>query len=98
MTNINIICKSLTRAREALGLSQTALAQKLGIGQGQISELESGKRDFRVSTLIEYSRAVGLELILVPRVHLPAVSYLIEDMPETREQSSMYENWSEDDI
>lgn len=102
MTDIEKLAKQLITARKEQGLSQQALAQKLGMKQSQISDLEAGKRDMRVSTLIEVSRALGLEMVVIPRASLPAVTYLIRSAKSegnlvVEEQKAKYEIWEEDD-
>jgi transcriptional regulator with XRE-family HTH domain len=52
---------SLNQLREARSLTQTSLAQLLGIPQGGISRLER-RTDMYVSTLRNYIRAMGGEL------------------------------------
>lgn len=67
------IAKTLLEARQRKGLSQRALADLAGVPQSHISKIESGAVDLRLSSLIELSRALDLELALVPRSALPAV-------------------------
>ena len=71
---ITDITEKLKAAREAKGLSQRKLSQLSGVPQAHISKIESGHVDLRISSLIELSRALGLELTLVPRNTLPAVN------------------------
>ncbi len=100
MSDIQRLAEQLTAARKAKGLSQEALAQKLGMKQSQISDIEAGKRNVRVGTLIEVGRAIGLELVMVPRSVLPAVSYVIKSTDaasDTSGQHSMYESWTEEE-
>jgi transcriptional regulator with XRE-family HTH domain len=70
------IAKALKAARESKGLSQRALAEKSGVLQTRISRIESGAADFRVSTLVALTRALDLEVALVPRNALAAVQSL----------------------
>jgi HTH-type transcriptional regulator/antitoxin HipB len=58
---------ALHLARTEQNLTQRALAAKLGIGQRQISDLERATVDVRLSTLENVARALGLELMLIPR-------------------------------
>jgi len=99
MTDTSTIVQSLIQARKAKALSQKALAQKLGMKQSQISDLENGKRDVRSTTLIEVARALGLEVILVPRELLPVVSYITDGNRASSQeaQQSMYGSWREDE-
>ncbi len=43
------------------GLSQRALAARLGVSQPRVAMLESGEQNPSIDTLIELSRATGLE-------------------------------------
>ncbi len=98
MSDIQKIAEQLAAVRKAKGLSQEALARKLGMKQSQISDIEAGKRNVRVGTLIEVGRAIGLELVLVPRALLPSVSYVVQSKKTTEpgEQRAMYEFWKEE--
>jgi transcriptional regulator with XRE-family HTH domain len=66
----------LRRAREEKGMSQRALADRVGIPQGHLSRIESGSVDLQTSTLTQIARALDLELTLIPRRALPAVEAL----------------------
>ncbi|MCF8056224.1 MAG: helix-turn-helix transcriptional regulator [Desulfocapsa sp.] len=52
MSAIEYLTKSLKAARQEKKLSQRALSLKTGIQQTQISRIESGQADLRVSTLV----------------------------------------------
>ena len=59
---------NLREARERLGLTQATVAQRSGIHATEISRIEAGKRDPRVSTLIRLASALGVppgELLVV---------------------------------
>jgi len=68
---------SLLKARLAKNLTQTQLGERLGLPQSYISQVEQGRHDIKSSTLIEWARALDLEVMLIPRQQLSAVSYLI---------------------
>lgn len=63
----------LREARVRAGLSQRELQLKTGLRQAHISLIENGQVDPRFSNVVRMARAVGLELLLVPRRALPAV-------------------------
>ncbi len=73
------IGNKLKAARTRKGLSQRELAAKTGLLQAQISKIENGASDLRLSSLIALSRALDLELELIPRKALPAVEALVRD-------------------
>jgi transcriptional regulator with XRE-family HTH domain len=58
--------------REQKGLTQKSLAEKLGLRQRQISDLERSAMDPRFSTVQDVARALELEVALIPR-HLVSV-------------------------
>jgi transcriptional regulator with XRE-family HTH domain len=73
MPSIGAIPSILKTARQRKGLSQRALAEKVGVPQSHISKIESGGVDLQTSSLIAMARAIDLEVQLVPRRLLPAV-------------------------
>ena len=78
MNAIEYLTKSLKLARQEKSLSQRALSLKTGIQQTQISRIESGQADLRVSTLVELARSLELEVVLIPRILLPAIDSIIQ--------------------
>lgn len=67
----------LRNTREKKGLSQRELSAISGVRQSQISKIEKGTVDLRLSSLIELARALELELTLVPRPAVPAVQSIV---------------------
>ena len=59
----------LLAARKSEGLSQAQVAERMGTTQSAVSEIEAGRKDVRLSTLIRYAQAVdrGLDLIMPKR-------------------------------
>ena len=49
----------LVRRRQDLGLSQTAVAARMGTSQSAVARLEAGRSDTRLSTLERYATALG---------------------------------------
>lgn len=78
MIAIEYLTKSLKAARQENNLNQRELSRKTGIQQTQISRIESGQADLRVSTLVELARSLELEVVLIPRALLPAVNSIIQ--------------------
>ncbi|MBI6230422.1 helix-turn-helix domain-containing protein [Proteus mirabilis] len=56
---------TLAKIREELNLSQTELAQSLGISQPSIAKLENVDNDPKLSTLKRYIKALGGELSII---------------------------------
>ncbi len=50
----------LVGLRKSNGLTQSAVAESMSVGQSVIAEIESGRTDVRVSTLERYAHAVSL--------------------------------------
>ncbi len=71
------IAHALKEARKRKGLSQRALSQRSSLPQSQISKIENGAVDLRVSSLIELARALDLELRLVPQTAIPAIDAIV---------------------
>jgi len=71
------MARNLKTAREAKGFSQRVLAKLAGVPQSHISKIENGTVDLRLSSLAEVARALGLEVVLVPRKTLPAVQSIV---------------------
>jgi transcriptional regulator with XRE-family HTH domain len=62
------------------GLSQVELAQKLGVTQGTISRAERGNGDIRLGTLLELTRALDLDLVVIKRSQRALVDRLTTDL------------------
>ncbi|AEI11859.1 helix-turn-helix domain-containing protein [Cellulomonas gilvus] len=59
--------ESLIKIRCNHGLSQTEVAELMGVSPSAVSRIESGMRDLRQSTLRRYAFAVGAEVDHVTR-------------------------------
>ncbi len=64
------ILGALVRRRVRLGLSQTAVAARMGTSQSAVARLEAGRSDPRLSTLERYAAALDT-----------SVSYAVADGP-----------------
>ncbi len=56
------LLRSLADKRRRLGLSQTAVAARMGTSQSALARLEKGEADPRISTVERYALSVGEEL------------------------------------
>jgi transcriptional regulator with XRE-family HTH domain len=74
---IQEVAAKLKAARERKALSQRELAKLAGLRQSQISRIERGEVDLRLSSLVEIARALDLEITLVPRINLAAVQSIV---------------------
>lgn len=54
----------MAEIRKAAGVTQDEIAAKMNTQKSNISRLENGKTDPRLSTLFSYARALGLEIEL----------------------------------
>lgn len=52
---------NLREARKNLGMSQEAVAERSGVHATEVSRIEAGKRDPRVSTVERLARAVKMK-------------------------------------
>ena len=50
---------ALAAKREELGLSQVAVAQRMGTSQSAVARIEAGEVDARLSTVERYAQALG---------------------------------------
>jgi HTH-type transcriptional regulator/antitoxin HipB len=80
---IDYLTQALKTARRHKKLSQRALSDKVKIPQAQISKIENSSVDLKVSTLINLARALDMEVVLVPRKDMSAVSAV---MAATKQQ------------
>ncbi|MFD5495110.1 helix-turn-helix domain-containing protein [Streptomyces sp. NPDC001812] len=58
------VARFLRQLREAHGLSQRALATRLGVSQARVARLESGANNPQLDTLAAYVAALGGTLSL----------------------------------
>ena len=88
---IQPVLEALRETRLERDLTQAELAQKLGIRQSQISNLERAVVDPRLSTVQDVARVLDLELMLVPRQLIPVIDGLIRRRGVSTEERPMYE-------
>lgn len=70
--------KSLSQIREASGVTQVAMAERLGIKQANVSRMES-RGDLLVSTLTSYVEAVGGTLEISVRIGHDVINLSLEE-------------------
>lgn len=74
---------SLDQLREARSLTQTRMAEALGVNQGAVSKLER-RADMYVSTLRSYLKAMGAELQI--KAVFPDGEVLIDHFEDLKEE------------
>lgn len=65
MSDLAETCRSLTRRRKSLKLTQAEVSKRMGTTQSAVSDLESGRAAPSVDTLSRYAEAVGLRMRIV---------------------------------
>jgi len=83
---LNELGDLLRQARRTGGLTQEQVADLAGISRPRYRDIETGAAAARITTLMNVSRAVGLEIMLVPQAMVPAVLALVrphddDDLP-----------------
>lgn len=71
LNHITQIGKIVAARRRAVKISQQALAEKLGISQNYLSEIESGTKKLSAQRLLEIANVLGLELVIQSKQRLP---------------------------
>ena len=93
---VQVFAQALQAARARKGLSQRALAAKLGVRQSYVSRIETAAVDPKASSLTEIARALDLELVLIPRRLVPAVQAL--QRQEEPNDSTKFEDTVRDNL
>ena len=78
------LARQIKLAREAAQMSQRELGALCGVTQAHISQIESGKLNPGVSTMVDLGRALDMEIVLVPKRVLSAVMSLVQPTLSTR--------------
>ena len=87
------IAHALKEARKRKGLSQRALSQRSSLPQSQISKIENGAVDLRVSSLIELARALDQEVCLAPQTAIPAINAIVRRTEFPVKESTPSKEW-----
>ncbi|SEM21704.1 Helix-turn-helix domain-containing protein [Bosea lupini] len=72
------IGRLLKQARLAASLTQEQVADLAGISRPRYRDIETGAAAARATTLMNITRALGLELMLIPQAMVPAVRSLLQ--------------------
>lgn len=79
----------LRRLREEAGLSQDALAERLGVTREHVSRIERSKTQTNVDKAAQWAEACGYDLMLVPRERPGARALLAELEHSTEEERAV---------
>jgi DNA-binding XRE family transcriptional regulator len=66
-TIVSNFIESMVRARRAADLTQEKLAERAGVSRVTVYKMETENIDPRLSTVEEIARAMGYEIMLVPK-------------------------------
>jgi transcriptional regulator with XRE-family HTH domain len=69
----------LRALREARGWKQRDLAHRTGRSQARISQIEQGRDNVRLATLVNLLEALGYELVALPKDHLSAIKQIFPE-------------------
>jgi transcriptional regulator with XRE-family HTH domain len=75
---VSNLLNELQHARRAAGLTHELLAQRAGLSRMTVQRTEAGKIDPRLSTLLELARALGMDLMLVPKTLRPELEDFVQ--------------------
>ncbi len=70
--------QALKRRRRELRLTQAEVARRLGTTQSYVAAVERGDREARWSTVLEMTRALELEVVLIPRERIAVVNAALQ--------------------
>lgn len=90
-SGFELMAETIRQARLQKGWSQRELSARSRMPQAQISRLETGRIDPQVSTLVELARTLDLDLQLVPRTAVAAVSAAVRSAEQRSEQRASRE-------
>ena len=65
--NLEELAAAIKEARLRDGLTQTQIAERMGVPQSQYQTFESAKKDTQISSVYKTLDAVGLEMLIVPK-------------------------------
>src|SRR5579871_1250157 len=93
----NEIVFALKKARKAKNWTQKELAEKVGLPQSHVSNIERGNVDVRISSLIEIARILDVELMLIPRQEANFIKSIISTKQYNRNHGATTPAYQLDD-
>lgn len=85
------VIEALRETRLTKEISQRTLSEWTGLPQAQISRIEAGSVDLRLSSLVAIANALDLQLALVPRNAAPAVQSVIRQTTGSKSAAAAYD-------
>jgi len=73
MNSVADLSRVVRASLAASTLSQARLREEAGVSQRTLTNLLSGREDFKLSTLLAVADRLGLDLVLIPRAASAAV-------------------------
>ncbi|OWT71473.1 hypothetical protein CEY04_23955 [Achromobacter sp. HZ28] len=73
MSTLSSLAEVLRNRASTLDVPQAALREKAGIAKQTMTNVMSGREDYKVSTLLAVAGRLGLELVLVPKDASPGL-------------------------
>jgi transcriptional regulator with XRE-family HTH domain len=70
----------LSELREAIEKTQAEIAREMGVTQAAVSQIENGKQGILLSTLANYLKAIGAELVVSARFQDEDVRLSVENL------------------
>ena len=96
MKDLNQFGDTIKRHREALGLTQRSLAQKLGVEPSHVAFIESGRRKPSLKLLARFADVLGLDRQdLLIQAHPEAKGLIAATQPERRKTSPSWRRFIE---
>lgn len=80
---MNHLIEQLRLARKDEGITQRELSARTGLTQSNISLIENGSTEPGLKTVVQLARALNLELMLVPKRYVPAVTGIIRQQSQS---------------
>lgn len=92
---LRLVGDHFRRARLSMGMTQGQVADLASISRPRYRDIETGAAAARTTTLINIARALGLEMMLVPQVMVPAIEALLR--PESEDDQPAFSPQPESD-
>lgn len=89
--------RQLRLARQAVGLTQEKTADLAGVSRQRYRDIETGMAAARATTLVNITRALGMEMMLVPQRMVPAIEAMLRPAGDDEDDRPAFEPEPDDD-